>query len=230
MQVAAWNSCNDSWTCPEITVEVRCTFCFSGLSYPQLSTYCSMEVNCQILSTELKLQKNHRTHWNMTCSDTAGYFRTTICLPFLSLYESLHINGILTPGVTAYPSHDITNSEPLKDFKARLQTFRSNHAVAPLSLPCIPWIPGEKTCFSQRNVETGQETVWSNAGEGVKLLNLLMIMYCFHPSLHSSSSDQPSSFGCSWKENQEKGWTNCTYRTASQTMVATCCHTCACRT
>ena len=73
-------------------------------------------------------------------------------------------------------------------------------------------------------------TVWSNAGEGVKLLNLLMIMYCFHPSLHSSSSDQPSSFGCSWKENQEKGWTNCTYRTASQTMVATCCHTCACRT
>ena len=45
-----------------------------------------------------------------------------------------------------------TNSEPLT---ARLQTFRSNHAVAPLSLPCIPWIPGEKTVFL-----TGKRGKW----------------------------------------------------------------------
>ena len=123
-----------------------------------------MEVNCQILSTELKLQQNHRT---------AGYFRTTICLPFLPLYESLHINGILTPGVTAYPSHDPHQLRAALSYhKARLQTFRSNHAVAPLSLPCIPWIPGEKTRVSHsETVETGQETVWSNAGEGVKSVN-----------------------------------------------------------
>lgn len=176
MQVAAWNSCNDSWTCPEITVEVRCTFCFSSLSYPQLSTYCSIWTHGSQLPNSI-----NRTE----ASAKSSYTLKHDMFWHSRILQDDHLPAL--PAALWEPSHKwhthtwrhripITRHNQLRAalsyLKARLQTFRWNHAVAPLSLPCIPWIPGEKTRVSHsETVETGQETVWSNAGEGVKSVN-----------------------------------------------------------